>query len=77
MAKPKFQISKEKHAEMIALVKAYFLKEREEELGDLSASFVLDFFIDTLAPEFYNQGVLDSHKYMTERLEDLLGIQKQ
>jgi uncharacterized protein (DUF2164 family) len=76
MAKPKFQMAKEKRAEMIALVKAYFLEEREEELGDLGASFLLDFFIDKIAPEFYNQGVLDSHKYVAERLEDLLGIQK-
>ncbi len=77
MAKPKFQISKEKRTEMIALVKAYFLKDRGEEVGDLGASFILDFFIDKIAPEFYNQGVIDSHKYVAERLEDLLGILKQ
>ena len=77
MVKPKFQIGKEKRSEMITLVKAYFLKERDEEIGDLGASFLLDFFIDNLAPEFYNQGVMDAQKYMAERLEDLLGIQKQ
>jgi len=77
MAKPKFEVSKERRSEMIALVKAYFLKERGEEIGDLGASFVLDFFIEKIAPEFYNQGVIDSQKYVGERLEDLLGILKQ
>ena len=72
----KFQVSKEKRDEMIALIKRYFLKEREEDLGDLSAALILDFFMEKLAPEFYNQGVYDSYKFMTKKVEDLMGIQK-
>lgn len=61
---------------MILLIKNYFKKERDEELGDLAAMLILDFFIEKLAPEFYNQGVYDSYKYFSEKLEDLLEIQK-
>ena len=50
-------ISKERKAAMIADIKAYFLNEREEEIGDLAAGMVLDFIVEKLAPEFYNQGV--------------------
>ena len=74
--KNKIKLSKEKRDEMIAYIKTYFLTEREEELGDLSSGFILDFIIEKLAPEFYNQGVFDSYKYMSDRIEDLLSIQR-
>ena len=61
---------------MIAAIKEYFLNEREENLGDLAAALILDFFIEKLAPEIYNQGVQDSYIYMTEKVQDLFEIQK-
>lgn len=70
------KLSKEKREDMIALIKAYFLKERDEELGDLASGFFLDFIIEKLAPNFYNQGVWDAYTYMNFKLEDLLEIQK-
>jgi uncharacterized protein (DUF2164 family) len=75
-SKDKFKITKEKRDEMIAAIKAYYFDERDEEIGDLAASMVLDFIMEELAPEFYNQGVYDAYKYMNDRVEDLLGIQK-
>jgi len=42
----------------------------------LGSGLLLDFIIEKLAPEFYNQGVYDSHKYMTESAEDQLSILK-
>lgn len=72
----KIKVSKEKRDEMISAIKTYFLTEREEEIGDLAAGFILDFFIEKLAPEFYNQGVYDSYQFINEKVEDLLGIQK-
>ena len=73
-------LSKEKKEDMIKAIKAYFQKERDEELGDLAATLILNFFMEKLAPEVYNQGVYDSYVYMTGRfedvLEDMLGIQK-
>ena len=74
--KNQIKVDKEMQEDMISEIKAYFLKEREEELGDLAARLILDFFMEKLAPYAYNQGVLDSYKYMSERTEDLLGIQK-
>jgi len=72
----KIKISKEKRDYMISAIKTYFSKERDEELGDLASMIILDFIIEKLAPEFYNQGVYDAHKYMMDRVEDLLEIQK-
>lgn len=72
----KIQLSNEKRQDMVQKIKTYFLEERDEELGDLAAGLVLDFFINELSTEFYNQGVYDSYKYMNEKVDDLLGIQK-
>jgi uncharacterized protein (DUF2164 family) len=69
-------ITKEQRGEMIAAIKHYFLKKREEEIGDLQAGLMLDFIIEELAPEFYNQGVSDSYTYMKDTIEDVLSIRK-
>ena len=69
-------VTKEQRDEMIAAIKHYFLKEREEEVGDLRAGLMLDFILEELAPEFYNQGVSDSYTYMKDTIEDLLSIRK-
>jgi len=40
------------------------------------AGLMLDFILEELAPEFYNQGVSDSYTYMKDTIEDLLSIRK-
>jgi len=74
--KTKIKIDKEKREEMISSIKSFFLDERDEDLGDLSTSLILDFIIEELALEFYNQGIEDSYKYINDKLEDLQGIKK-
>ena len=54
----------------------YSWRDIPEEFGDLAAGFLLDFFLEQIAPHIYNQGVYDAYKYMNERTEDLLSILK-
>ncbi|MDO9036343.1 MAG: DUF2164 domain-containing protein [Methanoregula sp.] len=70
------KVTKERRDAMVSDIKYYFSKEREEEIGDLASGLILDFILEKIAPEFYNQGVYDSHKYMEDAVEDLLSIQK-
>ncbi|MDC3413467.1 DUF2164 domain-containing protein [Aquibacillus sp. 3ASR75-11] len=72
-----FQIEKKRKTEMIERIQHYFMNQRNEELGDLAASLVLDFFMDELAPLFYNLGVEDAHAFLTEKLDDLYEIQRK
>ena len=72
--KTKIKINKETREDMISSIKNYFLNEREEDLGDLSSALILDFIIEELAPEFYNQGVQDSYRYMGDKIEDILAL---
>lgn len=61
---------------MISQIKEYFLKEREEDLGDLAAALILDFFIESLGKEIYNQGVQDSYEFMNDKIQDIFEIEK-
>jgi uncharacterized protein (DUF2164 family) len=70
------KITKERRAEMLTLVKNYFAKERGEDMGDLAAGLFLDFIIEKIGPEIYNQAVDDSYHYMKDSAEDLLSIRK-
>ena len=70
----KIKLTKEQRTDMVSSIKKYFKKERGEEIGDLASGLMLDFIIERLAPEFYNQGVQDSSKYMSDRLEDMEAI---
>jgi uncharacterized protein (DUF2164 family) len=71
----KIKLTKEQRTDMISSIKRYFKQEKGEEVGDLGAGLILDFVIDKLAPEFYNQGVSDSSQYISERIEDMTSIQ--
>ncbi len=74
--KSKFKLEKETREDMVAEIKTYFLKERDEEIGHLASGMILDFIIDKIAPEFYNQGVMDSSQYMNERIDDMQSLLK-
>lgn len=73
--KDKIKLSKEKKEDMISAIQDYFFNKRDEELSDLDSNRMLKFIIEELAPEFYNQGVYDSYKYINDRSEDMLSIQ--
>ncbi len=72
--KERIVLEREKRDDMVKAIIAYFKEEREEEIGQLAAGLVLDFVIEKMAPEFYNQGVIDSCAYMNERVEDLQSL---
>lgn len=71
----KIKIEKNKREEMINMVKDYFANERDEDLGDLAAGLILDFFIEELGPDIYNQGVNDAHTYIKDKVDDLFALQ--
>ena len=70
------KLSKEKKDIMIEEIKKYFLNERDEDLGDLASSLILDFFVEKLGPEVYNQGIQDAQRYMEEKVIDMLELEK-
>ena len=70
------ELSKDKRDAMIKKIQVFFMEERSEDLGDLAALLVLDFIVDQLGREFYNQGIDDAISYMTDKVDDLYGLKK-
>jgi uncharacterized protein (DUF2164 family) len=70
------KLTSDKKFEAIEEIKCYFQNERDEEIGDLAAMLLLDFIIDKIGPHFYNQGLHDAITFITEKTEDLFGLEK-
>lgn len=72
----KIQLTKDDRNQAISDIKRYFLKEREEEIGDLSAGLLLDFISENIGPLYYNDAIKDAYTFITEKAEDLFGLEK-
>ena len=51
---------------VIRQIQQYFYEERDEEIGELAAENILDFFSDKLGSYYYNAGVTDAGKLAEE-----------
>lgn len=67
------KLTKETEKAMTTSIKAYFRENLDEELGDMKAGFVLDFFLKELAPSVYNQAVSDAQSTLQNAVSDLSG----
>lgn len=71
-----FPVDEDTKRQMTDEIKQYFRDERGEDIGDLAALLMLEFFADKLAPQFYNYGIQDAHEFMAQRLEDVFELNK-
>jgi uncharacterized protein (DUF2164 family) len=58
----------------LASIKQFSAEHLDDEIGDLKAQLVLEFFLKELAPTVYNQAIGDAQKYLQERVMDLEGV---
>lgn len=70
----RIKLDKEKSDKIIEDIINYFADERDEQIGSLQASMLLDFFIESIGTEVYNQGIADAQRYMNEKVDDLYGL---
>lgn len=75
MRMKRLTLSKEQKDQAIADIKEFFLSERDEEIGDLAAILLLDFFTEKLASTYYNLGIADAKAMLSEKLDDLHGLE--
>jgi len=67
------KLSDERRAPLVAAIQKYFRDELDDDIGELKASLVLDFFVKNLGPAVYNQAIRDAHGFIQEKLVDLEG----
>jgi uncharacterized protein (DUF2164 family) len=58
----------------IASITRYFAQELDQDVGELKAGLVLDFFLKEIAPAVYNSAIADAQTYIRDRLVDLEGV---
>ena len=58
----------------LASIKRYVAENLEQEIGDLQAGLLLDFFLKEIGPSVYNVAVHDAQTYVQDRLSDLEGV---
>jgi uncharacterized protein (DUF2164 family) len=67
------KLSDDARKRSIASIKRYFLEELDQDIGELKAGLVVDFFLKEIAPTIYNGAIADAQTYVRDRLVDLDG----
>lgn len=65
------ELSDEVRKQAIASIRRFVQEELGQEIGDLKASFALDYFLAELGPVVYNTAIADARTFFTERTADL------
>jgi uncharacterized protein (DUF2164 family) len=58
---------------VVASIRRYFDENMEEEIGDLKADLLLEFFMREIGPSVYNQAIADAQAYFADKTGDLDG----
>ena len=53
-----------------------FKIKKNENLNDEELDKFIRFFVENLGAQFYIQGVIDSYKYIVEKSDDLLSLER-
>lgn len=56
-----------------ASIKRYLAEELDQDVGDLKAALVLEFFLQEIAPTIYNGAIADAQTFLRDRVADLEG----
>ena len=58
----------------IASIRRYFAEELDQEIGELKAGLLFDYFVADIGPTIYNQAIADARAFFEERSADLAAV---
>ena len=67
------RLEKETERYLVSSVKRFFADEMDDDIGDLKALRVLDYFIREIGPSIYNQAIADAQSFLQDKVSDLGG----
>lgn len=65
------QLSDQEKKNLAEEIKAFYLSEREEEIGIIQQQQIVDLFLEHLAPIAYNKGLDDALKWYKRQQDNL------
>ena len=68
---PLITIQEAARKQALTSIKRYFLENLDEEIGDLKADLLLDYFLKEIAPTVYNQAIADARTFIEQHAADL------
>ncbi len=68
------ELTPEEAEQVLPSLQRYFREEFDQELSEMRARFLLEYFQKEIAPLAYNKGVKDAEQYFRAKTEDLTGI---
>ena len=71
------ELPDEARARSIASIRRYFREELDQDIGDLKAGTILDYFLREIAPSVHNAAVELSQTYLRDRVADLGAIAEE
>ena len=63
--------SKEEQRDLIPRIKAFVRDELDQDIGDLQASMLMDFFANTLGYSVYNRAVYDAQALIAAKADEM------
>ena len=71
------RLDPETEQHLLGSIKHFFASELEQDIGDLKAGSVLDFFVREIGPSVYNQAIADAQESLEGAVSDLSGNRYQ
>ena len=69
----RIQLTDERRERVLRSIKKFFAEKLDQEIGDLAAERLLEFFVKELGAPVYNQAIQDARKFLLGKLDDLEG----
>ena len=63
------RIAARRRRAMVRELQAWFREERDEDMGELAAGFILDFVLDLAGPDLYNAALTDAARAFREHAD--------
>ena len=65
------ELTKEDRIQAIESIERYFRQNTDEEIGNMAAGALLNFFLEELGPVVYNKAVADVQERLQMRISEL------
>lgn len=57
----------------VASIRRYFDENLDQDIGDLKARLLLDYFLKEIGPTIYNQAIAEAQTYFVQRAAEIEG----